>query len=867
MPRAPKPTSLETYRQKRDPERTPEPFGGPTPTSGSRFVVHQHAARNLHFDLRLELDGVLKSWAVPRGPSTHAEEKRLAVHVEDHPLEYGDFEGVIPAGNYGAGSVIVWDKGWYRSFKPEDIHEQYDRGKMEIEFFGFKLRGKWTLVRTRSQKDWLLLKKKDGAATEDEMVDRYPRSVVSGVTVEEMKDLPGKLERLSERLEQLKAPIGKVAAHTVPFMLATLGEKPFSGKDWLFEIKYDGVRVLAERDGDKVELYGRSGENISPRYPDLVQAVRALAIPRFVLDGEIVAPNESGQPSFQRLQKRMLLKRPREIEAAVRNVPVNAIFFDVLALMDHDLRRLPLLERKELLFEVVPPLGAARYSDHVLELGEAFYEAASDHHLEGIMAKRIKSAYVPRRTGDWVKLKCQKRQEFVIGGYTEPQGSRGHFGALLVGLYRGKDFVYVTNVGTGFSHDTLTEIWDMLQPLRRDKSPFTERSPKGKEYSWVEPRLVCEVRYTEWTRDGGLRHPAFLGLRDDKPPEECVFEEETEVVVADESPEPAPKSAAPRTASAPPPGAAGPMAPRHDRPRPKREFKLSNLDKVFWPEDGYTKGDLIAYYEAVSPWLLLYLRDRPLVMTRYPDGIHGKSFFQKDAPTYATHFVRTETLYAREADREIRYFIVDDIESLRYLANLATIPLHVWCSRVATIEKPDWCVIDLDPKSAPFKHVVRVAKTMRRIFDELKLPSFIKTSGASGLHLLVPMGRLYTHAEVKTFARLLALLGVDAEPDISTVARPLAAREGKVYIDWGQNGQGNTIVSPFSVRPLPGAPASCPLDWDEVNDKLDPAKFTIRTIPKRFAKRDDPLADVLTQSADMGRAIGKIEKMLGGKLA
>jgi len=309
------------------------------------------------------------------------------------------------------------------------------------------------------------------------------------------------------------------------------------------------------------------------------------------------------------------------------------------------------------------------------------------------------------------------------------------------------------------------------------------------------------------------------------------------------------------------------MAPRHDRPRPKREFKLSNLDKVFWPEDGYTKGDLIAYYETVSPWLLVYLRDRPLVMTRYPDGIHGKSFFQKDAPTYTTHFVRTETLYAREADREIRYFIVDDVESLRYLANLATIPLHVWCSRVATIEKPDWCVIDLDPKGAPFKHVVKVAQTMKEIFDELKLPSFVKTSGASGLHLLVPMGRLYTHAEVKTFARLLALLGVDAEPDISTVARPLAAREGKVYIDWGQNGQGNTIVSPFSVRPLPGAPASCPLDWGEVNNKLDPAKFTIRTIPKRFAKRGDPLAAVLEGKSDMGQAIAKIEKKLGGKLA
>jgi bifunctional non-homologous end joining protein LigD len=419
-------------------------------------------------------------------------------------------------------------------------------------------------------------------------------------------------------------------------------------------------------------------------------------------------------------------------------------------------------------------------------------------------------------------------------------------------------------VGSGFDEKTLASIWERLQPLRRATSPFDIDSPKGREHTWVEPKLVAEVRFTEWTREGGLRHPTFLGLRDDKKPEECRREEPIEIAAL-EADSAATATVATRPAVAPAPGAAGPMAVPADRTqRRKREIKLTNLDKVFWPDERYTKGDLIGFYEAVAPLLLPYLEDRPLVLTRYPDGITGKSFFQKDAPQYAAGYVRTVAVYSKESEREIKYFVVDDADMLRYVANLGTIPIHVWSARVGSLETPDWLVLDLDPKEAPFQHVVRVARTLHDLLDELRLPSFIKTSGATGLHVLLPMGRRYTHEETRTFARLLAMLVVEAVPDIATVTRAVQSREGKVYVDFGQNGHGNTIVAPYSVRPLPGAPASCPLSWDEVDDTLDPARFTIRTIPKRFATMPDPVVAVLAGSLDMGKAIQGIEKRLGG---
>jgi bifunctional non-homologous end joining protein LigD len=884
--------ALTAYRGKRDPERTPEPFGGRPAAGGRLFVVQKHAARRLHYDLRLEMDGVLKSWAVPKGPSAHPEEKRLAVQVEDHPVEYGDFEGVIPPGNYGAGSVIVWDRGWYRSAKPEDPLAQLARGKLEVEIFGHKMRGRWTLARMSGKtKDWLLLKKADGAAVPREaadLPDRYPQSVISGLTVEQMADRAGRGGALRARLDALGAPRGEVAARRQPFTLATLAERPFSDPAWIYEIKYDGVRVLAARRGERVELYGRSGQDTTSRYPEVARALRALPVDSFVIDGEIVALDDTGRPSFQRLQSRMGLTDPREAERMAERRPVIGVFFDCLMLEDRDLRKLPLVDRKECLRLLVPPVGTVRYGDHVAEAGEAFFDLASEQRLEGIVAKRARSLYTGTRTRDWIKIKCQRRQEFVIGGYTDPQGSRGHFGALHLGLYDGPvaspRLVYVSKVGTGFDRAGLAAIWGKLRALARATPPFDAGAvPTGRGHHWVEPRLVCEVRFTEWTDDGGLRHPTFIGLRDDKKPTDCR-REEPEPPEGESVGGPERLSAPERSrASEPPPAdratrspqrgqrnragvgglgggaASAPPQSEQDAPAAPARFQPTNVKKIFWPADGLTKGDLIAYYERVAPLMLPYLRDRPLVLTRFPDGIDGKSFYQKDAPEFAPAWVRTERIYSRDTEREIAYLVVDDVEMLRYVANSAAIPIHLWASRIPSLERPDWLVLDLDPKGAPFTDVVRVALALRRILDRLELPSYVKTSGATGLHILLPLGARYTYEQGRTFARLLAILAVEAEPDISTVARPLRARGGKVYIDFGQNGYGQTIVAPYSLRPLPGAPASCPLEWREVTARLDPARFTLRTLPARFARRDDPLRPVLGDGIDLTAALERIE--------
>ena len=856
----PEPAPLAAYRRKRDPERTLEPFGAPAKPPAAegappRFVVQEHWARNLHYDLRLEMDGVLKSWAVPKGPSIRAEEKRLAVHVEDHPLEYANFEGIIPAGNYGAGSVIVWDRGTYGTFKPEDLREQYRRGLMELELDGHKLAGKWTLVRLRSEKEWLLLKKADGAAADVDVLARSPRSVICGLTVQEMKDAAGWLGALRAHAETLGAPRGRLRAEALKPMLATSAEEPFTRAGWIFEIKYDGVRVLAEREGEAVRMFGRSGEDITGRYPEVAESLRGLVPGQFVLDGEIVAYDDSGRPSFGRLQKRMLLSKPRDVAAARARVPVRAVFFDCLALEGHDLRSLPLLERKDCLARALPPAGVISAGDHVERQGTAFFAAVSEMRLEGMIAKRADSKYVAgKRSNDWIKIKAQRRQEFVIGGWTDAKDAR-RFGALHVGVYEDGSLRHVTRVGTGFDGASQDAVWREMEPFARDASPFGDTAPKGRENHWVEPKLVCEVRFTEWTADGGLRHPVFLGLRTDRLPEEVVREDRR---TADEAIE-IPATPAPAAGNVATGGAV-----RTPDPEP-REVRVTNPKKVFWPDQGYTKGDLVAYYETVAPLMLPYLRDRPVVLTRYPDGITGKSFFQKDAPVFVPDWVRTETVYSKDTDRDIRFFVIDDVETLRYVANLGTIPIHMWSSRSGSLERPDWLVLDLDPKGAPFAHVITVAKALRKVLDELELPSYPKTSGQAGLHILVPLGRRYTHEECRTFARLLGMLGLEATSDIATMARPLHARGGKVYIDSGQNGHGITIVAPYSLRPVAGASASCPLLWKEVNEKLDPATFNLKTLPERFAKMEDPLRGVLGKGVDMAKAIGRIEKRLQGR--
>ncbi len=591
-------------------------------------------------------------------------------------------------------------------------------------------------------------------------------------------------------------------------------------------------------------LLGRKGDDVTLRYPEIVHALNKAAPTDFLIDGEIVAMDEDGRPSFQRLQRRMHLNNRFDIEQAARTVPVRGFFFDCLEAEKRDLRAVPLAQRKQCLSMFVPERGLVQYTEHIPERGEEFYHAAAANHLEGIIAKRADSRYSAGRSRDWLKFKCRKRQEFVIGGYTQPGGTRPLFGALHLGLYRDGALEYVSKVGTGFDRKTLGAVHRWLQELEREDSPFPAGSPAGRAHRWVEPRLVCEVEYTEWTKDGGLRHPSFLGLRDDKAPEDCLREDPPEVSTG---------GAAETSA-----------APRHPAPA---QLALTNPDKVFWPEDGYTKSDLIDYYTAIAPFLLPYLRDRPLVLTRFPDGIHGKSFFQKDAPDFVPDWVATRRIYSKDAERDIDYFIVNDTDSLRYVANLGTIPLHIWGSRLDSLEHPDWLVLDLDPKGAPFTHVVRVARELKRILDGLEIASYVKTSGATGLHILVPMGRRYLYEQCRTFARLLAMAGTQALPDIATVQRPLHARDGKVYIDFGQNGYGRTIAAPFSVRPLPGAPVSCPLRWSEVTAKLDPGRFTIKTALRRFAKKADPLLPVVdAPGIDMVDALGRMDTLFRKKV-
>jgi bifunctional non-homologous end joining protein LigD len=633
----------------------------------------------------------------------------------------------------------------------------------------------------------------------------------------------GPLAALRRRLDAAGAPRREVPPAGQSLMLATLVEHPAPGEGWLFELKYDGVRILAHRDGRRVALSGRHGQDFTAKYPEVVAALTRLPLDRFLLDGEVIALDDAGRPSFQRLQGRMHLANPADIVRAQATVPVHAVFFDALALDGRDLRDVPLAERKTCLALAIGPQGVVRYGEHVSERGADFLAAVCAQRLEGIVAKRASSRYVGGRSREWLKIKCQLRQEFVIGGYTDPQGTRSHFGALHLGLYEGHRLVYVAKVGTGFDAPTLARIWDRLRPLARPTSPFEVGTPGGRGHHWVEPALVGEVRFTEWTADGGIRHPAFLGLRDDKSPRQCVRE---------------------RPADAP----------------GERAVTITHGDKTFFPQDGLSKADVVAYYEAVAPWLLPYLADRPVVLTRFPDGIAGKAFFQKNAPPSAPAWIRRVPIRAQRPPRDIHYLVIDGVPALRYVMNLGTIPLHLWASRVGTLHRPDWLVLDLDPKGAPFTHVVKVALVLRRLLERIEVPSYVKTSGKTGLHVLVPLGARYGYEETRAFARLLALLGVEAAPAIATVERPLAARGGKVYIDWGQNAPGQTIVAPFTIRPLPGAPVSCPLRWEEVNPRLDPRRFTVRTMLARLHQIGDPMAPILRDAIDLPAALQRIKR-------
>ena len=840
--RKPGPDPLSTYRAKRSLDRTPEPGARPAtaaPSAGGLFVVHMHAARRLHWDLRLEMDGVLKSWAVPKGPSPNRADKRLAVHVEDHPLEYGDFEGIIPEGNYGAGAVIVWDRG--RWVPLEDPHEGMRKGKLLFELHGYKLKGKWTLVKLKKgEKEWLLIKEKDGYVAADSALP--PESVLSGLTVEELKAGKDRAAPVVKDLARFKAPRRAVTLAEAEPMLAETREQPFSKPGWLFELKLDGYRVRAAREGGEARLVTRNGHDIAFAYPEIARALTALPYEGFIMDGELVVPDEAGRPSFQRLQNRAKVSRAIDVRRAAVESPAVLYVFDLLAFEGYDLRPLPLEKRKALLEQIVPRVGPIKYLAHFEKDGEALYEQVVKMGLEGIVAKKADSPYRAGRSANWLKIRADRVDDFVVVGFTRPKGSRSGFGALDLGAYEDGKLVYAGRVGSGFTAAQLKEVSAVLERSVRPTPAFSGPVPRDPGHTWVEPTLIAEVRYKEWTDEGLLRQPVFVRFRDDKPVTEIAQKGEGR---GERDVEVSPQSTSPLS------------------PLP-REVKFSNLDKVFWPDEGYTKGDLIEYYRAISPWMLPYLADRPLVLTRYPDGINGKSFFQKDAPEYAQAFVRTVTIWSEDSQRELDYFVCDNESSLLYIANMAAILLHVWSSRVATLEKPDWCILDLDPKEAPFPDVVTVAKAVQALCDDIGLPTGIKTSGSTGLHVLIALGRQVTYEQSRTLGGLLARVVAAELPEIATVTRQVQKRGGKVYLDYVQNGHGRLLVAPFSARPLPGAPVSMPLKWSEVTPKLDIKKFTIKTAPTRMKKlEEDPLRPVLDLQPDLVHALEQLNDRLG----
>ena len=837
--------ALSTYRAKRAFDQTPEPGGlvpKPGPTKGGLLIVHMHDATRLHWDLRLEMDGVLRSWAVPKGPSANPADKRLAVKVEDHPLEYGDFEGIIPEGNYGAGTVIVWDRGIWAPL--EDVREGFEKGKLLFELKGYKLHGRWTLIKLKkTEKEWLLIKERD------EYVSTEPysnESVLSGLTNDELQNAKQRAEPIKKELETLGAPKRAVRVEDTELMLAETREEPFTKDGWLFEVKLDGYRMrAAAQDGEPI-LYSRKGLDYTESFPEIARAVKALPFEGVILDGELVVLNESGHPSFNKLQARAKLGA-REAKRAAIESPATLFVFDLLAFAGFDLRKLPLVKRKEILHKVLPQTGPLRYSEHFEKNGEALYEQVVKLGLEGIMAKKADGPYRNGRSGDWLKIRADRIDDFVVVGFSKPKGTRGGFGSLHVGAYKDGKLVYCGRAGSGFSGDQLDEISATLAALVRKTPPCEPPEhgalPKGPDHIWVEPKLVCDVRYKEITRDGLLRQSVFVRFRDDKKPEDVRMPEVGNGErSAGEEPAPIPHSPVPVS----------------------REVKFSNLDKVFWPEEKYTKGDLIEYYRSISPWLLPYLKDRPVVLTRYPDGINGKSFYQKDAPGFVPDWIQTIPIWSEDTQRDIDYFVCNDVESLVYLVNLGTIPLHIWMSRIDDLTRPDWCLIDLDPKDAPFAHVIALAKTMRKLCDDVEMPAFVKTTGKSGLHIMLPVGRQLTYAQSLQLAMLFARLVTDEHPDIATTQRTISKREGKVYVDAFQNRAGQLMVAPYSVRPSPGAPASMPIEWDEVNGKLHNSNFTITNALKRMKKLgDDPVLAVLETIPDLVHVLERLNERLG----
>jgi bifunctional non-homologous end joining protein LigD len=868
---------LSEYRRKRDFKATPEPKGRREKSRLPIFVIQRHAARRLHFDFRLEINGALASWAVPKGPPEEPGEKRLAVHVEDHPLDYANFEGEIPKGNYGAGQVQIWDRGTFEVEGPPGAAEQVERGDLKFVLHGERLNGRFALVKMRRSdrgNEWLLIRKKEPAIAAGAL---HPaagggasraKSEAAAVHIEDFGELPG----------ARKAPM----PDQIAVELATLVDKPFSSPEWLFEIKWDGERAVAFiRDGD-MELRSRSARNITAEYPDLRELAKRVSARKAILDGEIVVLDESGRSEFARIQPRFGVLNPSA--SLQQKHPVTYYLFDLLYADGYDLRGVPLEQRKEALRRILSPSERVRFSDHQLEKGVELFEIAKQQGLEGIIAKRRDSAYTGRRTAQWLKLKIVRDTDVVVGGWTAPRKSRDHFGALLMGLYddNGK-LEYVGSVGTGFTQDSLDRTFQTLSKLKVAESPFRV-APKLKEkITWVQPQLVARIKYGNWTNDRKLRAPVFMGFQEDRGPESCTLRDQefasagNTSAVADEHREgPARRSKKQVAVEDPPKGNSAGRALRGsddlaeqlaagkgetiDATIDGKRLHLTNLNKVWFPKGPQLrKRDVLSYYLRIAPHILPFLKDRPMVLKRYPNGIDGEFFFQKEAPAARPEWIRTVPIESEERGETIPYFLADDAADLLYLTNLGCIDHNPWSSRAEDQEHPDYVFFDLDPTDGTrFEAVLEVARAVEKQLKALKVRHYMKTSGASGIHIFVPLEPEYTYEEVRLFAGAIGQRVREELPKLVTSERTVSKRkQGTVLIDALQNSKGKPLASVYSLRPMPGAPVSAPVSSAELQKGFRPGDFNHQTIFTRLKRAGDLWKEFWKNRQSLQEAVGR----------
>nr|HAT8715015.1 DNA ligase D [Legionella jordanis] len=816
---------LHEYHQKRDFKKTPEPKGEVHAQDHHLFIIQKHAASHLHYDFRIELDGVLKSWAVPKGPCLDPGVKRLAMHVEDHPIEYGSFEGIIPQGEYGGGTVMLWDKGeWFPL--DDDPRKAYEKGHLRFELKAEKLRGRWDLIRfKREDKSWFLIKYNDEFAKPFQEYDitlEKPNSVLTSRSIDDIAQnydniwtreeglVQAASKPVSEREIEKRLPAGLKAASfpkQISPELATLVDKPPKGEDWLHEIKLDGYRILGFKENGNIRLMSRNHIDWTGHFKNVVEELTKLPYRSVVFDGEIILLDEKGHSSFQLLQNSL---------KADKDYPFIYYIFDVLYFDKYDLRKLSLLERKDILRELIPyGHSTLRYSDHIIGQGDEVFENACQLQLEGVISKNIHSSYQEKRSKSWLKIKCSHRQEFVIGGYSKAKGARQYFRSLFLGVYDDEgELVYCGNVGTGFSDESLKQVYQKLQPLISDDMPFKIKPNDSKGAVWVKPKLVAEIEFSEWTSENKLRHPSFKGLREDK--KASAVKRETQVEVSRVEKEPQSKDA----------------------------VKLSNAHKILYKEDHITKQDLYDYYDEISDFILPYVTNRPLTLVRCPSN-YEKCFFQKHyykATPKALLAVPIKNLNGGEMED---YIFLNDKKGLLSLVQMGVLEIHPWGSTIENVECPDVITIDLDPgPDVSWKQVVEAAFEIKQHLEEYQLTSFVKTTGGKGLHVVIPVEPEYEWDEVKNFTNVFVEVMERLNPDAYVTNMAKAKRKGKIFIDYLRNQRGATAIAAYSSRARPHAPVSTPLHWNELSDNIEDNYFTIRTLPARLKQlTEDPWKD------------------------